>query len=490
VSVGLAQRSRVRPERNRLIGYRRYTAGKGGISANSALPDPASTPGGPQEPGLSSVHIVPAQKKHPVFRQSAGLRDGKSLGCKAYPTVRRPVVRTIATFSDVPCAAARNSRAALSAVVLLLLSACGGGGGGGSTPPNLPPVGQIPPAPPPPPATPQVSVPTDLPVLFVEVSTDISVYNDIIGELIEGNLQNFVQYVPATDEAAIVATNRSLSYAESISTLKVMNDRAFLVNVSDTGARITELNLDSMLEQPASIPIPAPQAQDSISERCFAVFGNDLVYKVAHRRAPFPATGFEDGPLVRVANMLSLAGPGSPEILVPGMSGAGTSPSPGGFVTDACRGYFDVDGSDWIDTEIGFTNGERDIYRKDPATADPTLIGSLPDIPGLLISEQAYDAGTMYFAGLDTTSQAFAIGFAPLATGIIDSTPTQFVSDLVTGFTATGIQLLDADDGYVGFVLDGTDRDVVMLYDPITGLFEAFDKGGRVNQLQLMFRGS
>jgi hypothetical protein len=387
--------------------------------------------------------------------------------------------------------AACEARLLVTAAILLTLAACGGGGGGTSASPEAPPTGSSPPpAPPPPPASPAVTVPTDLPVLFIEVSEDISVFNDVIGDVIEGNLQNFIQFVPATGELALVATNRSVSYSESISTFKVFSDRAFVVNVSDTGARVVELNLDSMLEPPASVPVPTPLSQDSISDSCLAVIGDDLIYKVAHRRAPAPATGFEDGPLVRIPDFFSAAGPGAMETLMPGLSDAGTSASPGGFVTDACRGYFDADGSSWFDTEIGFADGSRDFFRKDLLSAEPTLIASLRDQAPVLVSEHAYDEDTVYFAGLDVTNQVFTIASALLDTLVVDTTLPIRIEDYVDAFSATGLFLLDADDGYVAFVFSGTDRDVLMLYEPVSGLIEAFDFGTRINQMQLIFRGS
>ena len=378
---------------------------------------------------------------------------------------------------------------ALVTATALTLVACGGGGGGSNAPAPIggsnPPA---PPAPPPPPPPVNVTVPTNLPTLFLEVSTDISVYNNVIGDIIPGNQQNFIQHVPASGETAIVATNRSVSYAESISTLKVFDDRVFIVNVSETGGRVSELNLNSMLDAVASTPVPTPRAQDSMSESCLAVFGDDLVFKVAHRRAPAPASGYEDGPLIRVPGIFGVTGPGPIETLVPGLTGSGTSASPGGFVTDACRGYFDADGNDWYDTEIGFAGGQRNFFRKDPSTTFPSLIGSLPDQNPVMVSEFAYDDETVYFAGLDAANQAFTVATGDVNTVLIDTTPTAFISDYVTGFTATGLLHLDADDGYVAFVLEGNDRDVVMLLDPTTGLFEAIDRGGQINQLQLLFR--
>lgn len=379
------------------------------------------------------------------------------------------------------------TRMTIVAVAALAIAACGGGGGSS----NPTPAGDNPPPPPPPPpVAPLVTVPTDLPVLFIEVSTDTSVFDEVIGEVIEGNEQNFIQYTPATGEAAVVATNRSVSYAESISTLKVFNDRVFVVNVSDTGARIAELNVDDMLEPATSMPIPVPQAQDSVSEACLAVIGNDLIYKVAHRRAPFPATGYSDGPLIRVPEMFGAIGPGAIETLMPGFAGSGTSPSSGGFVTDACRGYFDVDGNDWFDTEVGFAGGQRGYYQKSIATAEPTLLGMLPNQAPVHVSEFAYDDGTAYLAALDTSAQAFAVAWIPVDTGELDVTQAVFVADYAADFTATGLFNVDADDGYVAFVLEGIDRDIVMLLDLETGLYEAFDSGAHINQLQLMFRGS
>ena len=149
------------------------------------------------------------------------------------------------------------------------------------------------------------SVPTNLPALLIEVSEDISEFNNVIGQVIAGNLQNFIQVVPATGEVALVATNTSRSYAQSQSTIKVFNDRIFIVNVSDTGARIQEINLDSIFNSPASVPVPTPRgARTRLSENCLAVVGDDLIYKVAHRDAPFPATGYEDGPLLRIDDFL------------------------------------------------------------------------------------------------------------------------------------------------------------------------------------------
>lgn len=332
------------------------------------------------------------------------------------------------------------------------------------------------------------SVPTNLPVLLIEVSEDISEFNNVIGQVIPGNLQNFIQVVPATGEVALVATNTSRSYAQSQSTIKVFNDRIFIVNVSDTGARVQEINLDSIFNSPASVPVPTPRSQDSLSENCLAVIGDDLIFKVAHREAPFPATGFEDGPLLRIGGFFSATGGQAIDTLIPGLAGQGTSPSPGGFVTDACRGYFDVNGNNWYDSEIGFANGFRRLLQKDLATGTPTEFAALQDLAPLQVSEFTYDNDTVYFVALDAGSQSFMIASASLATGNVDFRPVEAIADYVSNFTATGAQLIDADDGYLGFVLDGNTRDVVMLYEPVSGLIEAFDFDVRINQMQLIYR--
>ena len=80
------------------------------------------------------------------------------------------------------------------------------------------------------------------------------------------------------------------------------------------------------------------------------------------------------------------------------------------------------------------------------------------------------------------------ISSASIATGNVDSRPVELIADYVSNFTATGVQLVDADDGYLAFVIDGNTRDVVMLYEPVSGLIEAFDFDVRINQMQIIFR--
>ena len=130
----------------------------------------------------------------------------------------------------------------------------------------------------------------------------------------------------------------------------------------------------------------------------------------------------------------------------------------------------------------------RRILQKDPVTGAPTEFGALPDLAPLQVSEFSYDDDTVYFVALDTSSQSFMISAASITTGDVDSLPVENIADYVSNFTATGIQLVDVDDGYIAFVLDGNTRDVVMLFEPVSGLIEAFDFDVRINQMQLIYR--
>lgn len=151
--------------------------------------------------------------------------------------------------------------------------------------PNGP--GTPPPPPPPPPEPATASVPHGTPALYLSTSTDASVFNGIIGEVIEGSRQNFVQLVPATGEAALIDSNLSVSYAQSRSTIKTFDDGIYIVNVSETGARLQRFDNEALLSSPPDRPVPVPRAFDSLEEDCFVVQGSDMVYKVAWRRASY-----------------------------------------------------------------------------------------------------------------------------------------------------------------------------------------------------------
>jgi hypothetical protein len=399
------------------------------------------------------------------------------------------------TTSHKKSAASNTARTwQLPGIILFctLLVACGGGGGADSS--GQAPIGSqaipiSPPPPPPPPPVAVATVPVGIPALIFEVSEDASQFNNIIGDVIEGFRQNFVQFVPATGEATVIASNRSVSYAESVSSVKVFDDQIYVLNVSETGARVQKLDPDLLFESPASMPIPKLRNFDSVSDSCFAVIGNDLYFKVAHRDAVGLATGYEDGPLVTIEGFFDAVGKTQVTELIAGISGQ-TSPSSGGFVTDACRGYFDSDSGVWYDTEVGFANGLLGFFEKDRSSGEPISIASIVDQDPLMLSNLAFDDGIAYVAALDVAAQDIVLISIDLATLSESQLAIAAVSSGVDNLSASDIRFLDADDGYVSFVIDGEDRDVAVLYEPVSGTLEYFDFDIRINGSQIIFRGN
>jgi len=353
------------------------------------------------------------------------------------------------------------------------------------------------PGPRPDPPEEMVSVPVGMPALFIETSEDASVFNDVIGEFIEGSQQNFIQFVPETGEAALIATNTSRSFAQSISFIKAFDDGLYLLNVSETGAGVSKFNTDALLDTPESVPVPTPRQFDSISEKCFVVLGNDLYYKVAWREAPFPGTGFADGPLVQVSNFFT--GGLSVTELIAGIGG--DSPSSGGFVTDACYFNMDIAEGIWYDyqkedvAESGFTNTTFTTYTRNIPTGEPAaepgeLVLGVADESRNLVkwSNIAYDNGFGFIALLNIDSQGFGIlqfdpSVSPVALTVV-------LEEVLTGVNASGIHSLDVDDGYVSFVITtpNTGEDLAALFNPNTSTFQTFDFGVAINQLQLIYR--
>lgn len=387
-------------------------------------------------------------------------------------------------------------RRALSAATILCVLGCGEDTSSG-TEPEVPQTPEAPEEPLPPSA----SVPAGTPTLFIGTSEDASVFNDIIGTFIEGSQQSFVQFVPETGEAALIATNLSRSFAESISFIRSFDDELYLLNASDTGARLSRLDIDALLDSSASIPVPTPRSFDSVSDGCFVVIGDDLYYKVAYREATFPGVGFEDGPLVRVDGFFSdPAGTTVTELI----SGAGgESFTPGGFVSESCFNGMDLDGGVWYDyrttreTAEGSVTNTFTTYTRDVATGTPTarpkelVLESADGLDGRFsLSNVAYDMGFGYLAALDTETRELTIlRFDP---EVASSTPELVHAETLTGLSAAGVRAVDVDDGYVSLVLTtpGSQADVIALFDPTSSDLELLDFGIPVNQLEIMVRGS
>jgi len=385
-------------------------------------------------------------------------------------------------------------RRALSAATILCVLACGQDESGG-TGPDVPQTPEAPVEPPP-----SASVPAGTPTLFLETSEDASVFNDIVGTFIEGSAQSFVQFVPETGEAALISTNLSRSFAQSFSFIRSFDDELYLLNASDTGARLSRLDIDALLGSSAETPVPTPRGFDSVSDRCMVVIGDDLIYKVAYREATFPGVGFEDGPLVRVDGFFSDPAGASVTELIAGVGGE--SLTAGGFVSESCFNGMDLDGGVWYDYRIGReTTAESAIttyttYTRDVATGTPTarpkelVLEYAAGLDGRFsISNVGYDLGFGYLAALDTETQELTIlRFDP---EVASSTPELVHAETLTGVGATGVRTLDVDDGYVSLVLmdPGSRTDVIALFDPTSSDLELLDFGVPINQLEIMVRG-
>lgn len=335
-----------------------------------------------------------------------------------------------------------------------------------------------------------VAVPTGTPTLFIGTADDASVFNDLVGEIIEGTQQYFVQFVPETGEAALVGSNESRSFAESISFIRTFDDEVYLLNVADTGARLRRYDTDDMLAGPADRPVPTPQSFDSVDQNCIAVLGDDLYYKVAWRAAMFPGTGFADGPLVRVEDFFAAGGSGTTTELIPGLGG--DSPSSGGFVTEAC--YFNMQVADgtWYDSDRSNAGGDAvTIYTRNFTTGQPTEVETLDfgsDLPALSpFAKLTFDEGVAYAVWFDASADEVELWRFGGAGGAA----MQIHVASVAGRGVEGVRTLDADDGFISFVLttDTPGVDLVGLYDPGTTTVDVFDLGVGVDQLEVLVRG-
>lgn len=335
-----------------------------------------------------------------------------------------------------------------------------------------------------PPPTPPAAVPHATPVIFIATSSDASVYNRYLGDVIEGSRGAFVQIDPAAQEATLFHTSSSVSYAQSRTTMYTFDDDIYLLDVSDTGARTRRLDTDD-LRAGSYIPVPTPGSLDSVENDCLVVQGDDLVYKVAYRRASFPGTGWADGPLVRVPGFFG--GGRQVEEIMPGIGG--DSPSPGGFVTDACQFKMDWADGVWYDVSNRPVDDALAIFERDPATGEPTPVATLPDISAIesdfSITNLGFDRGWVYFAALDEAAQEVGVFARDVADGqwaLLGATP-------LTGFTSNALHSLDVDDGHVGFVMKGADgSDMVALYSSDADAFQTVAIGTSVDQLQVMYR--
>lgn len=329
-------------------------------------------------------------------------------------------------------------------------------------------------------------VPHGTPVIYLSTTQDASIFNDIIGAVIEGSLQNFVQLVPATGEAVLIDSNRSVSYAESRSTVRTFDDGLYIVNVSETGARLRRFDNEDLLGSPSADPIPTPLSFDSIEEDCFVVLGEDIVYKVAWREAAWPGTGFADGPLMRVSDFFD--GGAELSTLDPGIGG--DSPSPGGFQTDACFFHMDFADGVWYDARDRVERDAVQVVTRDPATGSVTSsVDALTNVAsrwsGYALSNMAFDRGSVYYATLNATTRSLQIWGKEFGTPLWGSVAQADLS----GVDATSIHGLDVDDGYVAVVVDAaSDEDLVALWSPDSRTLELFSIGAPVTQLQVLYR--
>lgn len=370
---------------------------------------------------------------------------------------------------------------ALVALGLAVLSACSSSSTEPepTTDPHPPGPGMEESAPDPP------GVPRGAPAVFISTTQDASVFNDIIGTVIEGNVQNFIQIVPATGQAVLIESNASLSYAESRSTIETFDDGLYIMNVSETNASLRRFDNDDLLDSPPAIPIPTPRAFDSIEEDCFVALGEDIVYKVAWREAPFPGTGFEDGPVVRVSDFFD-GGTGL-STLDPGLGG--DSPSSGGFGTDAC--FFNMDFADgvWYDVRNRFAGDALQGLIRDPMTGAPrTTVDVLTSLTSLrteyALSNLAFDQGRVYYARMRIATKILEVWRKEFGTPV-----WQGVAQVdLSGMGATSVHSLDVDDGYVGLVVAASGGDLVALWSPDSGMFQLISVGATVRQLQIMYR--
>lgn len=290
--------------------------------------------------------------------------------------------------------------------------------------------------------------------------------------------------------AALLATNLSFEFASNTGWIKAFDDELYFLTTSETRASVGRPDRNNMLDPllGSGGSIPTPRQLESADNRCFAVVGDDLFYKVSWREAPGLSTGFADAETVRVDDFFAPTAGRDITILDPGIGG--DSPSPAGFISDACYGNFDVAEGVWYDIETDFPNGTATFYERDPVTSDTQFVAGILGLESVLVDNSmtnfAFDERMAYFALLNPTTQEVQIVRQQMfgsATIEFLLQPTQ-----ISGPTATFIRDLDVDDGYVTFVLQHDTGNSVALYDPNTQMLEVMDLGVRVNQLALIYR--
>jgi hypothetical protein len=324
--------------------------------------------------------------------------------------------------------------------------------------------------------------PVGEPTLILGTSEDASLI--VQGEQIKGTTQTFVQLVPSTGEAAIIGSNTSRSFARSTTSIRAFDDRLFLLNVAETGARIAERGPGAVGADRAELPIPTPRNFDSVADRCTVVIGDDLFFKVGGRQSRFPGIGFEDGPLVVVPGFYNAATQGPrPLELIAGIGGDALTPN--GFVTDACFFGMDFADGDWFDVRVDRDDVVR-FYRRDVASGKPTELRALQFGPlggNIAVPPNfAFDRGSVYFARLAPSGVLQIV-----RAGLFDAALELLVNDDVNDLGVTDIGRIDADDGHVAIVLEsGGRRSLVYLFDSQSGDIDVRDVGISVNDLALI----
>ena len=146
----------------------------------------------------------------------------------------------------------------------------------------------------------------------------------------------------------------------------------------------------------------------------------------------------------------------------------------------------------WYDSDRSSAGGQAvTVYTRDLATGRPAEVRTLAfgsDLPPLSpLARLAFDWGWAYAVWFDADAEAVEIWRFDGS----EAPAEQLHVVSVAGRGVADVRTVDADDGYVSFVLstDDPDADLVGLYHPGPRTVEIFDFGLNVNQLEVMVRG-
>lgn len=328
--------------------------------------------------------------------------------------------------------------------------------------------------------TPAATIPTGTPALYLSYTEETDQF--ISGELIEGDAQTFLQFVPETGEANVIATNSSISFAKDTDRLETYDNKIYLFNVDDEQFLNTIRVYGEDLVA-TSFGFSTFDAQAVTKTNCAIPIGNDLYYLSLD--LPEFGVGFPSrGPVFRAENYFSSVARNSGDVVYQELS----QNDP---FTSCFNGYDTSDGI-WYDYSLDVDNNRFVTYTRDLATGIAAEVNVLSfDDPSNIpnISFFAFSNGFAYFVISDAITKEYNLlrvnALSPesqittLASGIIED----------PAFDEINILSVDADNDYVTFLISNSTGEVkrVALFEPFTNLVNLIDLGSVV-QLGIIFK--